>query len=148
MEVNGGRCIGRTNLPPTCADYLRKMGISNSRNPHGLSRSVQGLLYLLPVLLPLYSISYPVICSIQWRLLRRAAYNFWRSPCNFLHPFLFSLHLLGPNILQSPSFSHILLTLLSSYCWLPDTQFVTGRPSSNSGVLEMKTGRSGSFNGL
>jgi hypothetical protein len=39
----GGRCVGPTTLPPSCADYLKIW------NPQGLSRPVMGLLYLLPV---------------------------------------------------------------------------------------------------
>jgi hypothetical protein len=39
----GGRCVGLTTLPPLCADCLE---ISTSWNLQGLSRPVQGLLYL------------------------------------------------------------------------------------------------------
>jgi hypothetical protein len=39
----GGRCIGLTNLPPSCADCLRA---SNSWNAQGLSKPVMELLYL------------------------------------------------------------------------------------------------------
>jgi hypothetical protein len=35
----GGRCVGLTTLPPSCADCLEIW------NPQGLSRSVMGLLY-------------------------------------------------------------------------------------------------------
>jgi hypothetical protein len=38
----GGRCVGLTTLPPSCAD----LGASTSWNPQGLSRPVMGLLYL------------------------------------------------------------------------------------------------------
>jgi len=39
---NGGRCIGLTTLPPSCADCRA----STSWNPQGLSRPVMELLYL------------------------------------------------------------------------------------------------------
>jgi len=43
LGVKGGRCAGVTTLTPT--SYL---GASDSWNPQGLSRPVQGLLYFLP----------------------------------------------------------------------------------------------------
>jgi len=46
-EVNASRCVGLTTLPPSCADFLEKMGSSTSWKPEGLSRPVMGLLYLL-----------------------------------------------------------------------------------------------------
>ena len=42
----GGRCIGLTTLPPLCADYLEILGASTCRSPKGLSRPVQGQLYV------------------------------------------------------------------------------------------------------
>ena len=42
----GGRCVGLTTLPPSCADSWN-LKVSTSWNPQGLTRSVQGLLYLL-----------------------------------------------------------------------------------------------------
>jgi hypothetical protein len=41
----GGRCVGLTTLPPSCADCLKNLGASTSWNPQGLSRPVMGLLY-------------------------------------------------------------------------------------------------------
>jgi hypothetical protein len=41
----GGRCIGLTMLPPSCADCLEILNVSNSWSPNGLSRPVMGLLY-------------------------------------------------------------------------------------------------------
>jgi hypothetical protein len=41
----GGRCIGLTTLPPTCANSLEIVGASPSPSPKGLSRPVYGLLY-------------------------------------------------------------------------------------------------------
>jgi len=38
----GGRCVGLTNLPPSCADYLA----SKSWNLQGLFRPVTELLYI------------------------------------------------------------------------------------------------------
>jgi hypothetical protein len=43
----GGRCVGLTTLPPSCADCLKNLGSSTSWIPRGLSRPIMGLLYLL-----------------------------------------------------------------------------------------------------
>jgi hypothetical protein len=45
LGSNGGRCIGLTTLPPTCANSLEIVGASLSPNRKGLSRPVYGLLY-------------------------------------------------------------------------------------------------------
>jgi hypothetical protein len=37
-------CVGLTNLPPLCADFLKKSGVSISWNPKGPPRSVVGKL--------------------------------------------------------------------------------------------------------
>ena len=42
----GGRCVGLTTLPPSCADCLEILGASISCTPTVLSRPVQGQLYL------------------------------------------------------------------------------------------------------
>ena len=42
----GGRCIGLTTLPLSCADCLRNLGASAYWNLKVLSRPVMGLLYL------------------------------------------------------------------------------------------------------
>jgi hypothetical protein len=42
--VKGGRCVGLTTLPPSWADFLERLGVSNSWNPHVVSRPVLGLL--------------------------------------------------------------------------------------------------------
>jgi len=42
----GGRCVGLTNLPPSCANLFWKLGASTSWNPQGLSWPVMGLLLL------------------------------------------------------------------------------------------------------
>jgi hypothetical protein len=44
----GGRCVGLTTLPPSCADCLKNLGASTSWKPQDLSRPVMGLLYLYP----------------------------------------------------------------------------------------------------
>jgi hypothetical protein len=36
----GGRCVGLTTLPPSCADCLKNLGASNSWKSQGLSRPV------------------------------------------------------------------------------------------------------------
>jgi len=41
----GGRCLGLTTKPPSCADCLGNLGASTSWNPQGLSRPGMGLLY-------------------------------------------------------------------------------------------------------
>jgi hypothetical protein len=41
----GGQCIGLT-LPPSCAECLEILVAPTSWNPQGMSRPVQGLLYL------------------------------------------------------------------------------------------------------
>jgi hypothetical protein len=41
----GGRCVGLTILPPSCADF-GILGASTSWNPKGLSSSVMGVLYI------------------------------------------------------------------------------------------------------
>ena len=38
----GGRCVGLTTLPPSCADCLEILGASTSWSPKGSSRSVLG----------------------------------------------------------------------------------------------------------
>ena len=43
----GGRCVGLTTLPPSCADCLEIMGASDSWIHKSLSRPVMGLTYLL-----------------------------------------------------------------------------------------------------
>ena len=43
----GGRCIGLTTLPPSCAYCLEILGTSMSWIPKGLSSPVMGQLYLL-----------------------------------------------------------------------------------------------------
>jgi hypothetical protein len=45
-EGKGGRSIGLTTLPPSCADCLEILGASTSWNPKGLSRPVMGYVYL------------------------------------------------------------------------------------------------------
>jgi hypothetical protein len=45
----GGRCVGLTTLPPSCADCLKNLGASTSWIPKGLSRPVMGMLYLYPL---------------------------------------------------------------------------------------------------
>ena len=45
LRGKGGRCVGLTTLPHSCTDCLQNLGDSNSWNPQGLSRPVQGLLY-------------------------------------------------------------------------------------------------------
>jgi hypothetical protein len=45
----GGRCVGLTNLPSSCADCLEIWEPQTSWKPHGLSRTVMGSLYLLPI---------------------------------------------------------------------------------------------------
>jgi hypothetical protein len=42
----GGRCVGLTTLPPSCARLSRNLAASTSWNTKGLSRPVMGLLYL------------------------------------------------------------------------------------------------------
>jgi hypothetical protein len=44
----GGRYVGLTTLPPSCADCLEILEASTSWNPQGLLWPVMGLLYLLP----------------------------------------------------------------------------------------------------
>jgi hypothetical protein len=45
LGFKGGRCLGLTTLPPSCADCF-EMGAWTSWNPLGLSRPVKELLYL------------------------------------------------------------------------------------------------------
>jgi hypothetical protein len=40
----GSRCVGLTNLPSSCADYLEILGSSTSWSPKNLSRPIYGLL--------------------------------------------------------------------------------------------------------
>jgi hypothetical protein len=42
LECKGGRCIGLTDLPPSCADSLEIMAVSTSWSPNGLSRLIMG----------------------------------------------------------------------------------------------------------
>jgi hypothetical protein len=46
LEGKGGRCVGLTTLPPSCADCLEIVGASNSWSLNGLSRPLMGQLYL------------------------------------------------------------------------------------------------------
>ena len=41
----GGRCVGLTTLPPSCADFLNILGASTSGSPRGLYRPVEGHLF-------------------------------------------------------------------------------------------------------
>jgi hypothetical protein len=63
----GGRCIGLTTLPPSCADCLKNLGASNSWIPKDLSRPVMGLLYLFAVVvaLLLYNSIFTVITNTE-----------------------------------------------------------------------------------
>jgi hypothetical protein len=45
-EGKGGRCVGLTTLPPSCADCLEILAASSFWIAMGLSSSVQGHLYL------------------------------------------------------------------------------------------------------
>jgi hypothetical protein len=42
LRVKGGRYVGLTSLPPSCADGQGILGASCSWNPKGLSRPVMG----------------------------------------------------------------------------------------------------------
>jgi len=46
----GGRCLGLTTLPPSCADFLKVLGAPTSWPPKGLSRPVMGLLCLYQIM--------------------------------------------------------------------------------------------------
>ena len=56
-EVKGGRCVGLTTLPLSCADCLEIWEASTSWNPQSLSRPVMGLLYLLHTVYTLRAIN-------------------------------------------------------------------------------------------
>jgi hypothetical protein len=45
----GGRCVGLTTLPPSCADFLKILEASTSWTPLGLSRPVLGPPCLSPI---------------------------------------------------------------------------------------------------
>jgi hypothetical protein len=47
LRGKGGRCVGLTTLPPSCADCLEILAASTSLNPQGLSGPVMGLFYPL-----------------------------------------------------------------------------------------------------
>ena len=42
LDCKGGRCVGLTDLPPSCADCLEILGASISWSPKGLSRLIMG----------------------------------------------------------------------------------------------------------
>ena len=46
LKGKGGRCLGMKTLLSSCADCFEFLEASTSWNPQGLSRTVQGLLYL------------------------------------------------------------------------------------------------------
>jgi len=46
LQQKGGRCVGLTTLPPSCADCPEIPGASTSWSPKGLFRPVMGLRYL------------------------------------------------------------------------------------------------------
>jgi hypothetical protein len=48
-----GRCVGLTNLPPSCAGSLEILGASTSWSPKGLSRPVKGI--ALPLRMRFYN---------------------------------------------------------------------------------------------
>ena len=52
----GGRCVGLTTLPPSCARLSWNLGASTSWNPQGLPRPVMGLLYLILKFIQLFQI--------------------------------------------------------------------------------------------
>jgi hypothetical protein len=60
----GGRCVGLTTLPPSCADCL-EIWEPVSWNTQGLSRPVMGLLYLY-----LYPLYIPTVYCILGKILR------------------------------------------------------------------------------
>jgi hypothetical protein len=43
----GGRCVGLTILPPSCADYLNKSGSFNLLQPSGPVKACNGIALLL-----------------------------------------------------------------------------------------------------
>ena len=68
LGSKGGRCVGRTTLPPSCADCLEIWGAATSWNPQGLSKPVIGLLYIFCFLLPK--------CGPNFSELTRTTYKF------------------------------------------------------------------------
>jgi len=46
LGLAGNRCVGLTKLTLSCVDCLEILGGPNTCNPRGLSRYVQGTLYL------------------------------------------------------------------------------------------------------
>jgi hypothetical protein len=52
----GGRYVGLTTLPHSCADCLKNLGASTSWDTQGLSRPVMGLLYFTLKSSPLVSV--------------------------------------------------------------------------------------------
>ena len=49
LEGTDGRCVEPTALPLSCAESLEILEASTSWNPKGMSRSVQGLIFLIHV---------------------------------------------------------------------------------------------------
>ena len=52
----GGRCVGLTTLPPSSADCFEIWEPQPAGTLQGLSRPVMGLLYLLPLPLPAFTV--------------------------------------------------------------------------------------------
>ena len=74
LGVKGGRSLGLTTLPSLCADCIGNLGPSTSWNPQGLSRPVQGLLYMY--LCPLQ----PDVKKKNLSALPRHTVSEWGSP--------------------------------------------------------------------
>jgi hypothetical protein len=73
----GGRYVGLTTLPPSCADCLKILGASTSWNPQVLSRHVMGLLYLY-----LYLLDYNtdrIFTQYKWSVLKASKWQYFLS---------------------------------------------------------------------
>jgi hypothetical protein len=65
-----GRCVLLATFPPFCADFLEILGASNSWIPSGVSRHVQGKIYIFHFLR---------LCSVCCRCLKYQWWNYTYS---------------------------------------------------------------------
>jgi hypothetical protein len=99
-QGKGGRCVGLTNVPPSCSDCLEILGASTSWNPHGLYRDC------FTFMLDLAVISSHVIYPTSYTIM----YLFF-SNTNKLHPRTSKLrHLLS---LSSYNNNNIIMIIIS-----------------------------------
>jgi hypothetical protein len=129
----GGRCVGPTTLPLSCADCLEIWELPTSWNPQGLSRPVMGLLYLL----------YTTLTQLQVRVLPTqlfymVLYRIFKSygPCGKWVPVTTAWRVLGLRMEERPPIWRLAANILNKQSRTADTGWSSslgfGRGANNS----------------